>query len=62
VAAMVSKMELFQGLLIWAKKNLKKDELNKLLLATSNEGGTVSHTAAVVSKLEGFWRILNLAK
>jgi hypothetical protein len=55
-------MELLQGLLIWAKKNLTKDELNKLLLATSNKGGTVSHTAPVVSKVEGFQRILNLAK
>jgi hypothetical protein len=57
VAAIVSKIELFQGLLFWAKKNLTKNEWNKLLLAISNEGGTVSHTAAVVSKVEGFQRI-----
>ena len=44
-----------------AKKNLTTEEVNKILLATDNEGRTVFHVAADWSEPEEFQEILNLA-
>ena len=46
----------------WAKENLTKEEVNKLLLTTDNEGSTVIHVVANFFKLEEFKGILNWAK
>jgi aminoglycoside N3'-acetyltransferase len=45
-----------------AKENLTTKEVNKLLLATDNEGRTVFHLAADFYKLEVFQGILDWAK
>jgi hypothetical protein len=45
-----------------AKENLTTEEVNKLFLATDNEGRTVFHEAPQLRKLEVFQGIFNLAK
>jgi hypothetical protein len=45
-----------------AKKNLTEEKVNKMLLATDNEGRTVFHVAAENWKVEVFHGIWNLAK
>jgi len=42
------------------KENLTTEEVNKMLLATDNEGRTVFHLAAELSKPEKFQGILNV--
>jgi hypothetical protein len=51
VAAIFSKVELLQGLLKWAKKNLTKEEANKLLLASGNKRKAVFPMAPVLLDL-----------
>jgi hypothetical protein len=46
VAAENYEVAVFQGILNWAKKNLTKEEVNKLLLDRNNVGMTVFHVAA----------------
>ena len=47
-------VEVFQRLLYWAKENLTREEVYKLLLATVNEGKTVLHVAADFSEVQLF--------
>ena len=54
-------VEVFQGILYWAKENLTREEVYKLL-ATVNEGKTVFHVAAEFSEVELFQGIMILAK
>jgi hypothetical protein len=54
--------EVFQGIFNLAKENLTAEEVNKLLLATNNEGRTVFHVAAELRELQLFQGIFNLAK
>jgi hypothetical protein len=61
VAAQSRKLEGFQGILILAKENLTREEVNKLFLDTDNEGRTVFHAAAQSWKQDGFQGIFNLA-
>jgi hypothetical protein len=49
-----SKLEIFRGILNWAKENLTTEEVNKLLLAKDIEGRTVLHVSAKSGKLELF--------
>jgi hypothetical protein len=44
------------------KKNLTTEEVNKLFLATYNEGRKVFHVAALSKELELFQGMFNLAK
>jgi hypothetical protein len=46
----------------WAKKNLTKEEVNKLLLITDNAGRMVLHVAAEMGIVGGLQEILNWAK
>ena len=46
----------------WAKDNLTREEVNKLLLATDNEGRTIVHVAAELCDLVEFQGILHWAK
>jgi endo-1,4-beta-D-glucanase Y len=62
VAAHRYNAKLFQGILNWAKKNLTKEVVNKLLLATDNAGRTIFHEAAKNFNEELFQGILNWAK
>jgi endo-1,4-beta-D-glucanase Y len=52
VALTFYKLELPQGIWNWAKKNLTKEEVKELLLATDNEGRTVFNLAADFHNLE----------
>ena len=52
MAGMFYKVEIFQGILNWAKGNLTREEVNKLLLATDNERSRVFHFEAEFWKLE----------
>jgi hypothetical protein len=47
VAANSSNVVGFQGMLNWAKENLTKEEVKKILLATANAGRTVFHVANI---------------
>jgi ankyrin repeat protein len=44
--------------LVWAEENLTKQEVNKFLLATDNDGITVFHIAAQNDNLDLFQGIL----
>jgi endo-1,4-beta-D-glucanase Y len=46
-AAESSKIELFKGILNWAKENLTRKEVNKFLLAKDNEGRTVCQSYVI---------------
>jgi endo-1,4-beta-D-glucanase Y len=59
---MFNSLELFQRILNFVKENLTTEELNKLLLATDNEGGTLFHVAIKFNSIEHFQGILNLVK
>ena len=56
------KLELFHGIIFWAKENLTREKENKLFFATDNEGRTVFYVAADFCKLQGFQGIMNCAK
>jgi hypothetical protein len=45
MAAELCETELFHGIFIWAKENLTREEVNKLLLAIDNYGCTFLHVA-----------------
>jgi hypothetical protein len=62
VAAERYNVDLFQGILNWAKENLTKEEVNKLLLATDNAGRTVFYVAAKRYNVGLFQLISNWAK
>jgi hypothetical protein len=62
VAAESYNVELFQGKWNGVKKNLIKEEVNTLLLATDNGGRTVFNAAANSINEEKFQGILNSAK
>jgi hypothetical protein len=55
VEVLVKKWEL-------GKEDVTKEEVNKLLLVTGNEGRTVFHEAARFNKVEGIQGILSCAK
>jgi PhoPQ-activated pathogenicity-related protein len=46
----------------WAKKNLTKEQVNKLLVATNKAGWTVFLCAITFSRVEVLQGILNSAK
>ena len=54
MATETCKVELSQELSIWAKKNLTVDEVNKLFLATGNEGMKVFHVTTQFCELDEF--------
>jgi endo-1,4-beta-D-glucanase Y len=54
--------EAFSRILNWANENLTREEVNKLFLATDNEGRGVFHVDAWIYYQEAFPRILNCAK
>jgi hypothetical protein len=62
VAADFPELEDFLGILIWAKENLRREEVNKLLLTTGNNGRTVFRMAAIVHERELFQGIMNWPK
>jgi Ca2+-binding EF-hand superfamily protein len=62
VAEGLVKVKEFEGILILDKENQTKEDVNKLLSATDNDGRTVFHVAAEFSEVELFQRILNFAK
>ena len=45
-----------------SKENLTREEVNKLVLASDNEGRTVFHKAAMSDEKDLFQEILNYAK
>jgi hypothetical protein len=62
VAGVFSKIDVFQGIPNLDKENLSTEELNKMILATDNEGSAVYNMEADFSKIDLFQRILNLAE
>jgi endo-1,4-beta-D-glucanase Y len=50
----LSKIEIFQEILNFAKKNLRAGKVKRMLLATVREGRTVFHVASAFSKLDPF--------
>jgi hypothetical protein len=62
VAANSWELEILQGILNWALKNLTREEVNTFLLSLVNDGRTVFHLAADFFELEVIWGIFNWAK
>ena len=62
MAAWSFELEMFHEILNWAKGNVTREEVNKLLLAKDNEGRSVFHVAAGSFVVEMFHEILNWAK
>jgi hypothetical protein len=62
VAADFPELGAFQGIPIWAKVNRRREEVNKLLLTTGNDGRTIFHMAADVHEKQVIQNILNWSK
>jgi hypothetical protein len=62
VTAGTTKQGVLQEIFNLATEKLTREEVNKMFLATDNEGMTVFHVAAVWSKQEVLKEIFNLAK
>ena len=62
VAADFCELDVFPGILNWAKENLIREEVNKLLLDTHNEGSTVFHVIRNSYNINVFHVVLNWAK
>jgi hypothetical protein len=62
VAADFPELDIFLGILVWAKENPKREEVNKLLLTTGNNGTTVFHMASRFHEKQLFQGILNWPK
>jgi hypothetical protein len=58
VAAKSWELEVLQGILNWALENLKREVINKFLLAADNDGRMVFHVAAEFYDLEVIWGYL----
>jgi uridine kinase len=59
VAAKSRELEVIRGIFILTKENLTTEEVNKLFLATDNEGRKVFRVAAKSWELEALQGILN---
>jgi hypothetical protein len=59
MAAQSSKLGVLKEICNSAKQNLATEEVNKLLLATDNEGRTVLYTATQFLELEAFLGTMN---
>jgi len=55
VTTMFCYLEVFEGILNWAKKNITRVEVNKLLLARDNEGSMVFYVQQYSINKNYFW-------
>ena len=62
MAAMNCKLDVLQGILNLAKEDPTREEVNKLLLVTDNEGRTVIDVAARHCELQVIQGTLNWVK